>query len=57
MRRDAWWAFDLFRFRAVLLHGEDDDKDDSGSWSGSASDAVSGSLSVSDADNSRVRCP
>lgn len=57
LRRDAMWAFGLFRFRAVLLHGEDDDRDHSGPWPGSASDAFSGSTSVSDADDSRIRCP
>lgn len=59
-RREAWWAFDLFRFRVVILlisHGEGDDKDSSGSELGPASDAVSDSSSISDVDDSRVCCP
>lgn len=60
LRREAWWAFDLFRFRVVILlisHGEGDDKDSSSSKLGPASDAVSDSSAVSDVDDSRDCCP
>lgn len=55
-RREAWWAIDLFRFRAVVTHGEGEE-DGSGPESGPDSDESSDSLLVSDIDDSQVCCP